>query len=492
MEQVADHQRHIGMKYQAARGAGWSAISIAYTTLVQFVATVVLARFLAPSDFGLLGMMMAAVGLVGFFSDAGVSNAIIYHQDATKEELSSLYWLSLLVGGGLFAVVVFSCPLAVTFFKEPRLAKYLPWLATSLVIVPIGQQFGVLLRKDLRFKTLTKISIVSATVSSITAIVLALMGLGIWSLVIRHVVGACVTSVVLLAVGIRNEWFHGLYFSPDSLKRYVSFGLFQMGERFVNYLYANVDYLVIGRYLGAQALGYYSLAYGLVTLPILKINPMVTSVAFPAFAKMQLDDEKIRRAYLKMVKYISTCSFPLMGGMLMVAHLFIPVVYGPTWVPAVPVLQILCVVGTLKSLGNPIGSLLLAKGRPDIGLYSNVLAFGIMAIANLTGVKWGILGVAWSTVMVAILLLWPVDFWLRWYLVRMKVTEYFASLRVSSAALGMMMVLLWCSMPLWSEMNDMAGLVLSIVAGGGFYLLVIWIIGKPMLLELKEAVFSRG
>ncbi len=482
---------HANLKYQAVSGAKWSGVSIAYITLVNFVTTAILARLLSPSDFGLLGMMIVVIGLIGFLADAGVSNAIIYHQDATREELSSLYWLNFLAGIGLFIIILLFRPLAVALFKEPRLSTYLPWLATSFLVMPIGQQFGILLRKDLRFKTLTKIDVASTTISSVTAIAIALSGFGIWSLVFRAVIGSTIGAFALLAVGVRNKWLPRLYFSLSSIKRYLKFGFFQMGQRFLNHVSSNIDYIIIGRFLGVEALGFYSLAYGLITLPLSKINPIITRVAFPIFAKIQCDDERLRNGYLKMLKYISTCSFPLMAGMFVVAPLFIPVVYGAKWLPTVPVLQILCMIGALKSLGNPIGSLLMAKGRADISFYWFILAAFIMFTANIIGIKWGVVGVAWS-VFIATLILWPGDFYLRWFLVRMRVIEYFDSFKIPAIASGLMIIFLWSTSFLWNQMNDIISLVFQIIVGATFYFVMIWIIGRPLCLELKDTVFSRG
>ncbi len=481
---------HDDLKLQAVSGAKWSGASIAYTTVVNLVTTAILARLLSPSDFGLLGMMTVVIGLVGFLADAGVSNAIIYHQDATTEELSSLYWLNFLVGAAIFILILLSRPLAVAFFKEPRLSTYLPWLATSFLIMPIGQQFGVLLRKDLRFRTLTKIDIISTSISSITAIAIALLGFGLWSLVFRAVVGSASGALALFVVGLRHKWLPKFYFSLRSIRKYIGFGLFQIGERLIRYVASNMDYLVIGRFLGAEALGFYALANGLISLPLSKVNPLFTRVAFPVFAKVQSDDTRLRNGYLKMLRYISTLSFPLMAGMLIVAPLFIPIVYGPKWLPSVPVVQILCLVGIYKSLTNPLGSLLLAKGRADIGLYWNMGALVVMCVGVLLGVRLGIVGVALGT-LAAVCVLWPGTLFLLSYLVNMKATDYLKGVKIATLASLVMMVAVYFIGLMGNQINNTFCLVFQITIGAGFYIVLTWMMARPLCLELKEAILRR-
>jgi len=156
------------------------------------------------------------------------------------------------------------------------------------------------------------------------------------------------------------------------LKGYVSFGIYQMGERSINYLNSNLDYLLIGSMLGASALGYYTLAYNLIIKPSSLINPVITKVAFPVFSLIQNETEKLRRAYIKVLKILATVNFPVMVGMAVVAPAATPVIFGEQWRPSIILIQILTIVGLLRSTGNPVGSLVLAKGRADLGFKWNL------------------------------------------------------------------------------------------------------------------------
>jgi O-antigen/teichoic acid export membrane protein len=284
---------------------------------------------------------------------------------------------------------------------------------------------------------------------------------------------------------------HCFHFRRADLKGYMSFGLYQMGERSVNYLSSNVDNLIIGRFLGAEALGFYSLAYQLITFPLMRFNPIVTQVAFPAFSKVQRDDEMLRRGYLKVTSLVSSVTFPLMAGMFMVAPLFVEVVYGEAWLPAVAVIRILCIVGALKAQGNPLGSLLLSKGRADVGFYWNIFAIVMLSIANLIGVGWGIEGVALSMLIVVAIVFFPIEFYLRWFVVRMRPIPYLSVLKVPLIGAALMTSTLWILTPLWDQLSKPVSLFCQVSTGGLIYVLAIWLISKPLFVEIRQAVLNK-
>lgn len=340
-------------------------------TALGFVTLAVLARLLSPADFGLMGMIMVVIGFAQAFADMGISNAIIYRQDATKDQLSSLYWLNILAGVIVFCVVCASTPLVVGFYHEPRLSKLLYLTALVFLITPLGQQFQILLQKELQFNRLAKIEIATVVVNSTVTIGSAFAGLGVYSLILGQLI-ATATKVALLCSAGSRQWRPSLHFAKRDLKGYVSFGLYQMGERAINYLNSNLDYLLIGSMLGASALGYYTLAYNLIIRPSTMINPVITKVAFPVFSRIQNETERIKRVYLKILQLLSIFNFPMMIGLAVVAPVAVPVIFGEQWLPSIILIQILTIVGLLRSIGNPVGSLLLAKGRADLGFKWNL------------------------------------------------------------------------------------------------------------------------
>lgn len=341
------------------------------TTAIQFVSTAVLARLLSPSDFGLVGMITVVIGFAQAFADMGVSNSIIHRQDTTREQLSSLYWLNIIASIVIFLIVLASTPLVVVFYREPRLSNLLYLTALNFLIIPFGQQFQILLQKELKFNGLAKIDIATATVYPVVAIGSALIGYGVYSIIYGQLTATIVRVTLLCGIGWRH-WCPSIHFAMRDLRGYMSFGLYQMGERTINYLNSNLDYLLIGSMLGAKELGYYTLAYNLIIKPSSTINPMITKVAFPVFSRIQNETEKLRKGYLKVLQLLSIINFPMMVGLAAVAPVAVPVIFGEQWLPSIILVQILTIVGLLRSTGNPVGALQLAKGRADLGFKWNL------------------------------------------------------------------------------------------------------------------------
>lgn len=378
----------MSLKSQAVSGVKWSGLSTGIVTTLHFITLAILARLLSPSDFGLMGMIMVVIGFARVFADMGISNAIIHRQNVTKEELSSLYWLNILAGITVFFIICASAPIIVAFYHESRLKDLVYLAALVFLITPIGQQFQILLQKELHFKQLAKIEIVCSVTNSLITIILAVGGMGVYSLVWGQLAGTSIRVVQLFYVGCK-KWKPGWYFSWKGIKGYISFGLYQMGERTINYFNSNLDYLLIGSLLGATSLGYYTLAYNLIIRPSLMINPIITRVAFPVFSKVQNDLSKLKKGYLKVLELLSSANFPLMIGLAVVAPVAVPVIFGDQWFSSIILVQILTVVGLLRSTGSPVGSLLLARGRADLGFKWN-LALVVTQIPGLyIGAKFG-------------------------------------------------------------------------------------------------------
>jgi len=472
------------LKTQAVSGVKWSGISMGMVTTLRFVTLAILARLLSPSDFGLMGMVMVVIGFAQAFADMGLSNAIIQRQDVPESHLSSFFWINFLTGILLFICMLLIRPLAVIYFKQPNLSNYLIFAAFIFLITPAGQIFTTLLRKELRFKILSKIEIGSMVVYSVSAIGLALAKFGVLSLIFGQLISSLFTVGILFFI-FRKSWLPRFHFSIKEIQSYLSFGAFQMGERAVNYLSANIDYIIIGRFLGPAALGFYALAYQIMIFPLTKINPIITKVAFPVFSKIQDDNSIMRRGYCKAINYISMLSFPMLAGMLVIAPEFVRLVYGAKWVPSIIVLQIFCLVGVFKSLGNPVGSILLAKGRADIGFYWNIFAVIMVSLAVIVGVNWGIVGVA-----VAILILQVPFFFIIQpivnRLINLKFSQYFKAIQLPLFCSVIMLAAIIPLKMILGNINMLPLFITAVVVGAITYTVSYYIKDRVFFLELKS------
>lgn len=390
------------LRRSVVRGVKWGTVSAGVLFVLGITQTAVLARLLSPSDFGLMAASVVVIGLARAFADLGLSSAIIAKQIRDRNALSSLYWASIIAGFVMFGLVIALTPLMVAFYDEPELWGILPWVALSFVIIPVGQQFQMLLQMELHVDRLVKVDIVAGVVALLVAVGAAAAGAGAVSLAFGYL-GRVTTASVLYAAWGWKSWRPQLRLRRKDLEGYLGFGLYQMGERSVNFLSANVDYLLIGRFLGVAALGAYSIAYQLVVKPVFELNPILTRVAFPAFAKKQADHEALARGYVEVIRLIAFVVVPTMAAVAVLAPVFVPVVFGAQWSLAIPLLQILAIVGVARALTSPVGDLILAKGRPDLSFKINGFLLVTMGIALGIAVQFDVVTVAWTSATVNVL-----------------------------------------------------------------------------------------
>ncbi|HET8573175.1 MAG TPA: MOP flippase family protein [Edaphocola sp.] len=397
------------LKNKAISGVKWTTVSAVAASLMQLIQVAVLTRYLDKTDFGLMAMALFVIGISQIFIDMGMSNALIHKQRVNKFQLSTLFWLNTMMGIAIFLVIISISPFIAQYYDTPELRGVIDWTAVSFLILPWGQQFEALLRRDLRFKSLSVRDIVSKSIGLVIAVILAYKGFGVYALVYANLSGALASVTLLLILGMK-DYRPSFIFSHKSLrnKGFFSFGLFQMGERMINYFNSNFDTILIGKILGMEALGLYNIAKILAMKPYQILNPIITKVAFPVFAKVQNDLIKLRNTYLKVVNILTATNAPVYMLMVLFAKPLIFIVFGSAWLSATPILQLLAVGALCNSIGNPVGSLQLARGRADLGFYWNLIIFIFLPVTIWLGGHWGLLGVALSlTIFKLIVLLLP-------------------------------------------------------------------------------------
>ena len=397
----------MSLRQTATSGARWTTGGSALTAAIQVLQLAFLARILTPVDFGLMAMMLVVIGFAQLYADMGASNAIIHRQDATADHLSTLYWVNIVAGVLVFAALVAASPLIVLLFAEPRLADYIPLAAASVLILAFGQQYQALLQKDLRFRELAIGETIAMVVGSAVAIATALAGHGVYALIYGQLINALVRTLFYVGFYVR-EWRPSLHFNYRDLRNYLSFSLYQLGERSINYFGQRADQLLIGALLGPTALGYYSLAYNLVVWPMQKINPALTRIAFPIFARVQDDVERLKVGFMTVQRMLASLNFPILVGIVAVAPIFVPLIFGEKWLPSVLLIQVLACVALFRSTGNLVGALLLARGHAGLAFRWNLAVIAIQLPAVYLGAWYlGTFGVALALALTQFLYFWP-------------------------------------------------------------------------------------
>lgn len=396
----------MSLRVKGIAAVKWSTLSTVVTTLLQTAQVVTVSRLLSPEDYGLISMIMVVVGIAVTLSDFGVSNAIIQRQEITRGELSSLYFLNLAAGAAIGAAVWLLAPVACLYYREPQLLEPMRWMALLCVIPAIGQQFQALFQKELEFDYLAKVDIVSTAAGFAVALAGAGAGYGVYALVGSYLANAAVKSACLAAAGWRR-WKPGWRFSRRDLRGFAGFGAYQMGSGVAQTFLSNLDYLILGRLAGAQALGYYTFAYQLGIMPLQKLWPLVSQVSLPLLARVQDRSELLRQGYFHIVRLIGYATGPLYLGLAVTAPQLVPFAFGGQWEESIPLVQVLAVMFLARSSVIPAQSLLLAVGRADARFHYSVLCLAIAAPCLAAGAwAYGAEGTAYAYLAAQVLIVW--------------------------------------------------------------------------------------
>ncbi len=425
----------MSLRQKTIAGLSWSAVAQGGKQLSQFIITVILARLLAPTDFGLLGMAMVFTGFIAIFSELGLSGALIQKQNADEGHYSSAFWLNVLVGVVLTIGFIFAAPVIAAFYRRPELESILVVLAFNFLLSSFTIVQQAILTKNMDFKALMVRDLAAVIAAGIAGIFFAYRGFGVWSLVIQLFVFTCVNNILLWSC---SSWRPKWVFRLESLKDIFHFSSHMTGFQIVNYFARNVDSLLIGRFLGSQALGYYTLAYKLMMFPIQNFTWVLNKVMFPAFSMIQRELEKVRINYLKMIKTVTLIAFPVMAFLFIAAPDLIVLLYGERWKEAVPLVQIFCFCGMIQAIGSSGGVVYLSQGRADVQFKMSVVSIFLLSGTLLFAVRHGVEAVALAYTVYY--LLWTqVSLWVVSRLISLNVSRVY---KTAMAPFAMSMALL--------------------------------------------------
>lgn len=426
-----------GLRASLQSGFSWTGGTFAARALITLAATTVLARVLDPESFGLMGMAMVVVALLAVFGDLGIGAALIQRDSVSPALLATAFWTNAGLGLLAFATVFAIAPLIAALFREPELAPFVSVMAGSFVFSSLSNVHSSLLQRELRFKEIGLAETVAVLLGACAALAAAFKGAQYWSLAIQQLV----TEAVRLAAFRRlTRWQPAPVFSLAELRSVAGFSLNLTGFSLLVYLSRNLDRLLIGRYLGAEQLGYYALAYRILLFPLQGAVQVIARVMFAALSRAQREDGAVGRAFLKIAASVSLVAFPALLGLGAVSEPLVDLLFGPGWQPVAELLAILSPVAALTPLAAMEGALFQAKGATGLLFRWNLAKSLAMVIAMLIGLQWGLLGVAVAHTIAVLTLAYPA--WrLCFGLVGLSVGEFAASLRGVLLATSVMLIL---------------------------------------------------
>ena len=474
---------------EIAKGAAWSTGAQWIAQVSQIFVSVILARILIPADYGIVGMSAAFTGFIVLFANLGMGPAIVQRQNIDEDYLHTALWATVGVSVTLYLAAYVLAPWVGAFYSESRVTSIVRVASIGFLLSPLNGIMGRILTREMRFKALAFVDVLCTFSSQATALVAALLGMGVWSLVFGSIAFQIVRIVLMLWI---TDYRPRLRFDIKKFKDLFSFGWKLLGSNFLGYLGRNADNLIIGKILGATALGYYDLAYQIMLRPITNISGTISKPLFPALARLQHKKDEAAEVYRKVVSYISIITMPVMFGIAAVAPELIICLVGEKWAPAIPVVQILALVGALQSIGCTVGDIYLSQNRTDIMLKLYIFGTPITIACFLIGTIWGITGVALFYA-INCLLYSGLSHYIANSIITLSNRKFYSSIMPSFFAGAVMAIFVILFRYLFEPyvLNTFVFLTFLVTMGAIVYILMIILLKNEEFLEVKQFIVGK-
>ncbi|MBT2571271.1 lipopolysaccharide biosynthesis protein [Planococcus sp. ISL-110] len=358
------------LKKKTISGLLWSFGDLMGNQGVQFIIQIILARLLTPADFGLIGMILVFVALSNSLVDSGFTQALIRDQKANQTDYSTVFYFNLAVSIFIYGVLFLSAPLISNFFEQDQLTALVRVLALGVIINAFSIIPRAMFTKEVDFKVQAKVNMAASVVSGIVAVAMALLGFGVWSLVVRML---ALNGIQAMLLAFYRRWLPSLVFSMASFKRLFGFGWKLLVSGLIDTAYDNIYYLIIGKQYSATSLGYYTNAAKFSDVATQTLTATIQRVTYPVLSGIQDQEERLKQSFKKVIKLSGFLIFPIMIGVAAVAEPLILLIFGEKWATMIPYFQLLCIAGMLYPIHALNLNILQVKGRSDLFLYLEII-----------------------------------------------------------------------------------------------------------------------
>lgn len=367
-------------KNSIIRGLGWTTISTITNGLVQILRLSILSRFLSKEDFGIVAILTLILGLTQVFSDMGFSAAIMSQKKIDNRNFLSLYWLQFGVFTIMMLLISLCSPFIANYYDSPILSKLVPIMMSELFFVSLGKLYDTVLQKNMEFRTIAIRNMVTASFSLITAIILAIQGYGVYSLVISTVSQTAMVNIWNLKAGQNHYKLSMQKIDFKQAKELMKVGYYQMGTQIVDYFASKLDIIVISSTLGVGALGVYNLSKELILKFVIIINTISNRVMLPVFTNYQDDIEELKRIFVLCLKKMALFNAPIVGFVILFCNYIVKIFYGNAFLEAIPIVQILAIWSLFVVIGQPNSLLAIATKKTNISFWYTIVRLVIMYI----------------------------------------------------------------------------------------------------------------
>ncbi|KAA3618746.1 MAG: lipopolysaccharide biosynthesis protein [Calditrichaeota bacterium] len=388
----------IGILYNS--GARFAGIGL------HFINIYFLARLLTPEDFGMVATGWLIIGFATKFGEFGFNMGLIQRNaEVTEKHVNTLFTMDLVFKVGLWLIVLVATKTIANFFDRvdfTGLVASLPVISFYMVLECLSTTPLAMMQRELDFKSRSIIMMTERVIESVLAIAMAYAGYGFWSLIYSKLIGI---AIIGIWSAVRMKWLPKLKIDREAAKELFSFGVMVFLRNLFRYGADNAANFMVLKVLGGGALGIYEKAFGLMRLPQKHLTKGMNAVVFAAVARIQDEPERVRSAFRKVVLVVSLVSFPILGGMAVVAANLVPVLLGDQWLETIVPLQIMCVAGILLAIDPFINSVLTATGFVKFTALRRAIEFVLISAAAFFGVKFGLAGVAAAVLVVSFIVM---------------------------------------------------------------------------------------
>ena len=371
----------------------WSLISQFSNFGLSLIITIFLARVILPQEYGIVDLALTVTAFFMIFADGGIVWSIIREKLIKDEEVVNLFWINTLLGLFLSLLCFYSSSYISQFYNHQELKPVLEWLSLIFLITGISTPYQMWIKRQMQFKRLTLIQLFSTMIGGFLAFYFAYNNYGYWALVILNLSKA---SLLLIFLFIFSDMPKGFYKFNIEIKHLIKFGLGLMGFSIVNYLARNLDNVLIGKYLGAEELAFYTKAYFLMFLPSTLSTGALSGLMVSVLSKYQDDNEKFQLIYSKMLRAIFLITLPVTGYFLIFPEDPINLLYGSNWTGSILLLQLLGIATITQPLYNTMGWTYTAVGKSKEMFKWGIFSSIILSLNFIIGIQWGAEGIAIS------------------------------------------------------------------------------------------------
>jgi teichuronic acid exporter len=372
------------------RSVAWSGAAKWSSQILNWAATLIIARILTPYDYGLVSLASVYLGVLTLVTEFGLGSSVVVIKGLSGTQVAELNSLSVLMGVAGFLV---SCAIAVPlghFFNSPQLPLVVVVMSLGFIISSFQTIPNALLQRELRFKLLSLIGGANAATLAIVMVVFAFLGFGYWTLVLGALFGTTLSTILTLALQRHTFALPRL----NSVGPAIRFSWQVLISRLAWYAYSNADFVVAGRLLSAEALGNYTLAWNLANAPLEKVTSLVGSVTPAFYSAVRENLTELHRYLLRPTEAISLITFPVMIGLALVTNDAVLVLLGPKWIAAIPALRLLAIYACIRSIMPLPAQVLMVIGDARFVMWNGIVSTIILPVAFVCGSHWGITGIA--------------------------------------------------------------------------------------------------